>query len=1042
MERGAWNHFHKKRDWENHQVTSINREKAHAIWHAYATEEEAVAYGDSSNRMSLDGVWDFAFLENPDAFHEELLQGRGTFQKICVPGNWELQGFGKPAYGNMLYPFLPAENESFLCPVKRKQRDIHEDYYPPYVPKRANNVGVYLRSFVLPDHFYGKDIFIRFGGVESAFYLWINGAPVGYSQDAKLPAEFNITSYITCGENRITVEVLQFSDGTWLECQDNFYLSGIFRPVDLIAKPKQHIEDFYAKAVPAEAGKGKVFARLTINKVPFYTDYTAKVSLYNARGALLFEQFRPFQTLSPLYAKWRYIGPSVKTLPQTADFEFEMENIEYWSCDRPVLYTMVFSLIDGDGEVIDRETARIGFRSIGIQDNVIKLNGKRFVFRGVNRHEWAWPDGRTVSREHMIKEIRLMKEMNINAVRCSHYPDSPEWYDLCDEYGLCVVCEANVETHGVYGKLTNDPEWAGAMLERVQRMACYFRNHPSIVSWSLGNESGYGPNHAAMANWLREFDDSRLVQYESCDPGDIASDIKCSMYPSPSVILQMTADNSDRRPIVLVEYGYQISNSGGGLAWFPYFTENYEIFQGGFIWDWQDKCLPVLDSDGKKQFGYAGDRKEEFIDWEIPAYMVANGIVLPDLTPKPCAYELKQVLAPVIIEKKDDTFILKNRYHALDTTTVECFFQLLENGVGIHEAILELPRVLPGEDAPLAFTIPDISGNGGERFLNFTFLAGHSHPFLPPGYVICQYQFPVCGNKVRKEDIPEGMVVLVKRETEFQMDAGKASVCIDRKKGVVKVYKDHVLQFEGGEENVLRGRSGLCLEEKWDGDVQKDWEKIMEGKLKRTVLSVEAFQTLEMNCAGVIVNSSLSNAEGGIHFSTQYRLNAAGQLRVDIVADVDSCFRSLARIGVSYCFPEGFEDISWYGRGPYENYSDRHACALVGLYQSTVEKMHFPFVPPSHNGTHIDTRWVSITHPELGTVTFEGANFSFDVHHYRVKDLWEAKHEYELDRRRETYLYIDGLHSGIGGDMAWSTEIPARHLVLSGQHRFGFKIRI
>ena len=1041
-----FNGFHRRDDWQNQMVTAINREPAHIPWGAYISGDEAKERRGSGFAMSLDGQWEFTLADTAGSVPEGFFKAdyKDGFAPINVPGSWELQGWDKPVYVNTLYPFLPGVDAPYLTKVRKEgERNSHEEYTPPFVPGPQNHVGLYRKVFTLPGAFDGRDVFMCCDGVEGAYYLWVNGNPVGYSQDSKLPSEFNITPYLCKGENLIAMAVLRFSDGTWLEDQDYFHISGIFRSVRLIAKPKTRITDIQADAKPLYNGGGRITARVSVNRFEYFADYRVRLSLYDPGGGLVCRYERPIDTLSEITGKWRMSPPPYKKLPQSAWFEFDVGDIAEWSTDSPVLYTVVAELVDPAGNELDFESARLGFREIKIENNIIKLNGKRFVFRGVNRHDWAWPTGRTVSTDHMIAEIRRMKELNFNSVRTSHYPDDPRWYDLCDEYGLAVVCEANVETHGGAANITHDPEWSSAMLERARRMVCIHKNHPCIVSWSLGNESGFGPNHAAMANWIREYDPTRLVQYENCDPGSIGSDIKCTMYPHIEAIHKMIADNDDRRPIVLVEYVYQIANAGGGMDQFNYFAETYDIFQGGFVWDWQDKCLPAKTPDGTVYYGYGGDWGEEVVDWECPEYMVANGVVHPDLTPKPCAFEIKQGQAPVIIEKAegpnaaDNLYIFKNRFHGRSSKTLRCEAVLSAEGIETERIPINLPETQAG--CSCEFTFSPQSELGPETYVTFTVTLAEDDLLLPAGHEVAAYQFCLRGRKAAFGPALSGTVKADLDGDILNAQGGGWAARFDLAKGLLSRYeRGGVFYFSGGMENVSRGRCGMHLEDKWWGPVQGIWDSVKPGALSREFIG--AAHSSNANWVQVCFHSRLKGEKGEILTQTIYTVTGDGTIQVDVTTDIDSAFVHVPRTGIGFVVEEGFRDLTWFGRGPGESFCDRKLAALVGRYSCTVEDTHFPFVPPSHNGSHTDTRWLALADKDGREIKISGTDFSFDVHHNTVEEYWNARHDHELIRHRESFLYLDGKHAGIGGDMAWSTEINEKHLVPAGVYRYGFVV--
>lgn len=1073
----AFKDFHNRPDYQNQYITQINRQPSHFPWGAYEGEEQAKRRQHSKYLLSLDGEWNLFYTDSPGHLPEGFAEPDADLSgwgKISVPGNWELQGYGKPVYVNTLYPFKDGAEGKYLLEIsKKRQFDIYRKYNPPFVPEE-NACGIYRRSFTLPRSFDGRCVFVRFGGVESAYYLWINGRPVGYSQDSKLPSEFEITEYLVPGENIIALVVLRFCDGTWLEDQDYFHLSGIFRPAGLIAKPALRIKDFKVDAEPDDRGGGILKARCFVNRSEGFADCRVRLCLYGADGGLVAQSEKPVATATPILglgSGWRYKGP--RPVSESAEFELRLNNVLPWSFDKPHLYSAVFTLIDAGGNETDFESCRTGFRKICIENNVIKLNGKRVVFRGVNRHEHTWLTGRTVTREHMVKEIKLMKQLNFNAVRTSHYPNDPEWYNLCDEYGLLVVCETNLETHGVAGNITTNPEWAEAMLERARRMVLTHKNHPCIVSWSLGNESGYGPGHAAMANWIREYDGTRLVQYENNDPGSIASNIKCTMYPPMHLLEFMIADNNDRRPIVMVEYAYQIANATGHYEQFNRLAEKYEIFQGGFVWDWQDKCLPAVNGKGETFFGFGGDWGEDIVDWVCPEFMCANGVVLPDLTPKPCAWEIKQGQAPVIVElanKANSCFLLKNRTHAIGFEQLSLEYELLADGEKIggsnitlpcHDGLdagevftllngnledgrFAVPIELSDSDLPFTLDLSAASAFSHEVYLNIKVKTAVDFPWADKGHELAMYQFELKGRApVASRGAPSGSLKLSKDGGVITVSGADFEARFDCAENLLCGYEKNGRQYilSGGMENFSRGRTGLHLESKWWGEANELWRSLMPGKLSRKPCGAVYGLHDSDGAARIIFTNEIAGDKGVIYSQISYTVYSDGDIEVNAVIDIDSGFVHIPRVGLSFVAAEGFEELSWYGRGPRESYCDRKLAAPVGKYRSTVESTHFPFIPVSHNGSHADTRWFTLENKNGGKITFSGAPFSFDTHHNTVEDYWNARHEHELLRRKEVYIHIDGAIAGIGGDMAWSTELNDKHKVHAGQHHFGFTIR-
>lgn len=1040
--------FHTRRDWENQDVTQINRERLHAPWGAYRNAAQARACDrNASDRVcSLDGTWRFHLAPAPEAVPDGFWRpgfDTAAWQPIQVPGNWEVQGFGKPIYTNVIYPFALDQAEPYLQQPTTTGASVDERLLmnPPYVP-RANPTGCYVRSFDLPATWQDHSVFIDFSGVESAFYLWVNGQSIGYSQDSKLPAEFEITAALQPGANTVAVQVMRWSDGTWLEDQDYWHISGIFRPVRLVAKPRIHIRDWFVQATPHTHGGGAVWkGEIFLKQAPGYADCTVRIELFDAAGTCVAQA----DTRANLHPGWEGRGENLLTFSQ------ELAAVQTWTPETPTLYTTVLTLLAPDGQAIDHESCRTGFRRLAIENGVIRLNGVRMVFRGVNRHEHALETGRAVTREHMRQEILAMKRLNFNAVRTCHYPDDPVWYDLCDEYGICLVCEADLETHGVGAILSNDPCWAQAYLERAVRMVLVHKNHPAIVSWSMGNESLKGPNHAAMANWIRYYDPTRLVQYEAGQPEAIISDLRGNMYAQPDAIINLLADGRDLRPVVLVEYLYQIRNAGGGMYWFAELLERFERFQGGFVWDWQDKCLVARDADGQNFWGYGGDFDEDLVERTVPKHMTCNGVVLPDLQPKPVALEIKNVQAPVQIVAVDadaGRFRLRNRHQAGDTRAYTLTYTLRQDGKTLREGQLPMPAAQPMSDAAFELDLKVLSVDrrpGSEYHLDFRIALAVRTPWAEAGHEIYRTQFILrSAPRVPARATPAaGAAVLTTRTDEYCIAAGDVTVTFDRASGLLRGCERNGVSYatEGPREIVYRPQTGLDTNPGWG--FYDLWRPLMPDALSRQPGSIQA-ATLPDDSVCVETTSELVSTAcaGTVRNVTAYRIAADGTIHVAVRMDIDRIFRHVPRVGIGWILPAGFDTLEWFGRGPGENYCDRQEHTLVGLYRATVADQHVAFVPPSECGGHEDTRWLRLSNPAGQALHVSSpALFHFDARHASVADYWKAAHDHELPRRPETFLNLDCRHAGIGSNMGWSTAIDARHLVPASCYNFSFEIR-
>ena len=710
-------------DWENPQVVGINKLQAHATGAPYADQATALKQESSASPWlrDLNGDWDFTLVANPDVVPDGFWNSdyeSGDWDTIPVPSNWTMQGFDKPIYTNVQ---MPIPNT------------------PPFVPQDDNPTGLYRRSFEVPAEWDGRKIILSFGGVELAFYLWVNGQKVGYSQGSRTPAEFDITGYVQTGENLIAAQVIRWSDGSFLEDQDHWRMAGIYRDVTLYSLPEIHLWDVFAKPVLDAAYKDAVLtvvARIGGDS-ELAKDYQVGMQLFDADEKPLFD--------SPVSGK--VVPDHNKVLK--VELEKKIEAPEKWNHEHPYLYTLIVTLKDKDGETIQVYSHRIGFRKVEIKNRELLVNGKMVYIKGANRHDHHDKHGKYVPYEDMLADVLVMKRHNMNAVRTSHYPNDPAFYDICDEYGLYVWDEANLETHSVYDVLTHKTEWLNAFMERGVRMVERDKNHPSIIVWSLGNESGYGPNHDAMAGFIRGYDPDRIVHYEgaiSMGPqnwkrGHITTDLCCPMYPQISDIIAYAEDQTNDRPFIMCEYAHAMGNSVGNLKEYWEAIEGYHGLQGGFIWDWIDQGLTKVDENGVEYWAYGGDFGDTINDRNF----CINGLVFPDRTPHPSMSEYKKLIQPLSVKAVD---LLQGQVEILNKFD----FSSLEGLVGTWEIAVDGEVVQSGTLSPLKtlpekgtlvtipFAAPDLYP-GAEAFLNLRFALKDDTIWAQAGHEIAWEQF-------------------------------------------------------------------------------------------------------------------------------------------------------------------------------------------------------------------------------------------------------------------------------------------------------------
>ena len=1077
-------------DWENPAVIGKNKLPAHVPLGAYTSAENALS-GDrlaSPYARLLNGTWKFHLAPAPERVPAGFFQPGydvSAWANITVPGNWQLQGFDdKPIYTNTHYPFDPN---------------------PPFVPKE-NPTGCYRQVFSVDPAWSGREIFLSFESVDSAFYLWINGQEVGYSQDSRLPAEFNITSYVQAGENTLAAQVMRYSDGSYLEDQDFWLLSGIQRDVILYSKPAVYLRDFTVRTLLDDRYEhANLAVEAFIPRAADRTSYRVDAMLYDAQGAPVFEK----SVTAPVSdnTSWN-MQPAHKTACATFS-PIPVQKPNLWTAETPYLYTLVLTLKDSQGQSVDFESCRVGFRQVEIKDSLILLNGKRLVLRGVDRHEHHPERGRALTVEDMRTEIILMKQLNFNAVRTSHYPNDPHWYDLCDEYGIYLIDETNLETHGVEGELSHDPAWAAAYLERAARMVLRDKNHPSVLFWSLGNESGAGPHHAAMAAWIRSYDPTRLVHYESGRPGPEVSDVFSVMYPNLDWIRSVLADPHEKRPIIMCEYAYAKGNVSGNFFKFWDLVDKEPRFQGGFIWDWNDKALLHTTPDGQKYWAYGGDFGDGF-NFKQPnedPQMCCNGIVGPDLAPHPGAYEVKKVQAPLgisamtmqdviaayftgaladILPEIQTTdphevmemftpgvmesrlaghFIVHNKYHSLSLSHLDIHWELAEDGQVIQSGYLPPLALAPGKKASVKIqAAPAQVVPGAEYHLKVSFVLAHDTPWAAKGHEVAWEQFAL---PVRSPLPPSSIPLAELAELELVEGSDQVTLLGSGFKVVFNKIEGQLIAWQaGGLELIQAGPVENFYRAPTDFDLLMGnppasihkWRAAGLDRLERRVLDFEVFPHVGKKVIEVRVSSFLC-AEGkqdGIHSQMVYRVYGNGEIVLSDQVLASERLPYLPRIGLELRLPRQLDQMTWFGRGPHENYVDRKLGAAVGVYHSTVADQLTPYVYPSECGGREDVRWLTLTDRSgcgllvADLVDHQGSSptravgqrgLHVDALHHTTQDLEEARHLYRLKPCDAVILHLDGWHMGVGGDDGWMASVYEEFLLYPGRYFYSLRLR-
>ena len=990
-------------------VTSVNRLPARSRREGCAS-------------VSLNGEWLFRLFDRPGETGEFFLPGADEtqYRPIPVPANWEIEGYGKPIYTNYIYPW-PLDGENG---IDGRVKTWH-------VPA-DNPTGCYRTRLTLDAVKPGFRYILRFEGVETAYELYINGEFIGYAEDSKLASEFDATPYLHPGENLIALRVFTYATSSYLEDQDYWYINGIFRPVTLLIEPEKRIEDVQITALPDRwTERGEFTADVKVSRTSGFGSWSVRAVLKDPQGQIAGEATAPVAA----YAQCsRYERPTANT----ARVKIALPSVDKWFPETPYLYTAEFELLDGT-QILDTERVRFGFKRVEIEDGVLLINGQRALIFGVNRHDFAWKQGRAVPREHMMEEIRQMKRMNINAVRTCHYPDCEAWYDLCDEMGLLVLCECNLETHGVAGEISHDPHFVMAYTERAMRMVLQHKNHACIYAWSLGNESGFGANHAAMYGFIKEYDKTRICLYESSNPGPNISDVRCQMYASQKELLAMLTNPRDSRPVIPVEYLYQIRNSGGGMRKFIELIRRYERFQGGFIWDWQDKSLPGKTGSGEDFFAHGGDFGEHFIEHREPAYMTNNGVVRADLDWKPVAYDVKEAYAPLLIDRPlfDNAWetqlgdgLFCARLHALTGSSDDYAVQLvILNGEGAEEARLDvsIPTLLPGQEARLDL-LETLSAYDHGQALYAEFIVTRR----ATGEIVGHRQFLHRDAVRRPAPSPACPPPEIREEGESILVSGPHFCAVfSRADGMLRTYSAN------GKTKILNSRlsfdrpySGLDAEINWG------WRNAMD--VARA--SSPAFHGAEIlrGAHSILIRAEFSCRllEGQM----EWTVYGDGSIACALDGQVGEGLK-LPRLGLELTVPGGLNRAEYTGFGPIENYSDRMLSARFGRFACDVDQLGYDYAPPSENGGRESVVSLALCGSDDALRFTAAKPFHFDARFCTVDDLKAAMHTHEVPRREDITLHLDAWHMPIGGDMAWSTMLDPADAPHAALHCLRFLMR-
>ncbi|MEE4195679.1 MAG: glycoside hydrolase family 2 TIM barrel-domain containing protein [Anaerolineae bacterium] len=1023
------------RNWENPQVVGINKLTGHTVNVPYDNSKAALSgeYKDSPYYQSLNGTWQFAYGEDADAMVAAAEAGSiNDWSEITVPGTWMMQGWDYPHYTNVQMPFYEQ---------------------PPNVPAK-NPTGVYQRTFTIDDSWAERVVRICFEGVESAFYLWLNGTFIGYSQDSRTIAEFDITEYVQKGENTLTAAVIRWSDGSFLEDQDHWRMAGIERSVYLYALPKAYIADTFVRTelddlyrhatLMVDVQAAKADASLNLN------GYTAEVCLYDANGEAVIDQ--PLTGTFQDSTAPRNILPGEDYLHLV--LSIGLRNPKLWSAENPYLYTTVITLKDASGEIVHQVSTRTGIRSAEVKNGNFLVNGKPVLLKGANRHEHDPYTGKTVSEETMLKDIFLLKQFNFNAVRNCHYPQPERWYELCDEYGIYLIDEANIETHA-YHQLSHDLQWTHAYIDRGTRMVATHKNHPSIVIWSVGNESGYGPNHDAMTGIITRLDPTRPIHSEQATNPHCggegwfgahqATSIVSPMYPTVAAIAEYAQDPRADRPLIMCEYAHAMGNSVGNLKEYWDTIREHKALQGGFIWDWVDQGLVKRTENGTEYWAYGGDFGDEPNDFDF----CLNGMIFPDRTIKPQMWEAKRVYQsirckPIHAETGKISIFNENYFQAINDTRVD--WEVLVEGQVNQRGSLDLLPITAQRYAMITIPFnPILIPEEGEVHLNLHFISTVDLPWAEAGFETAFYQTEIRA-AIPPEPLTAGKKQVILNETPktVTLTCGNLNITFDNSTGNLLSLKDGSVEF-------LAGATRFDL---WRGPTDNDGiKRKMGGYNPHQLLGAwleNGYNALEWTGDGFIVEQLNKNialvslcqrALGGkLAVQSSYTITD-GKLFAEHQLHVDESLPPLPRIGMQFILNRPFEQMQWFGNGPTESYWDRKTGTLLGTYAGTVSEQFTDYIMPQENGNKTDVRWVTFSDGKKG-LRFRGAPLlEVNAMHYTSDDLFQAYHTTDLTPREEIYVHIDLHQKGLGGASCGPRALE-QYQLNPGEYTFGFAIEL
>jgi beta-galactosidase len=1014
-------------DWENPSLVSLNKEKPHATGMIFtnAADVKNDDYSRSPFYQTLNGTWKFVYTDKyanrPTNFFETALDD-SKWNDLAVPSNWELKGFGIPIYTNIIYPY--PKN-------------------PPYIGDN-NPVGTYRKQFTVPDNWTGKDILLHFGSITGCAFVYVNGQKVGITKNSKSPAEFNISKYLVKGNNILAVQVFRWHDGSYMEDQDFWRISGIERDVFLYALPKLTVWDFFIKGdLDASYTNGLFSAAIDLRQFEGNAIKTGSVAVevQDKSGKAIFSQQQKFTVGNDSI--------------QTVSFSGSIKNPLKWSGEFPNLYDCIITWKDAGGTILGVTGSKIGFRKVEIKNAQLFVNGVATYVHGVNRHEHDEVEGHVISKAGMIKDLQLMKMYNINAVRTSHYPNDPEWYKLCDEYGMYLVDEANIETHamGAGGQgwydtakhIAYKPLWAPSFLNRIYALVERDKNHPSVILWSLGNENGNGPVFHDAYKWIKQRDNTRYVQFESAGEEE-NTDIVCPMYPGMNYMKAYAASNK-KRPFIMCEYSHAMGNSNGNFQEYWDVIMSDKKMQGGFIWDWVDQGLKRTTPDGRTWWAYGGDLGGYAL--QNDENFCTNGLVASDRSIHPGLNEVKKVYQNILFKAKDVTKGIITVMNVFDFTNLDQYnfkWQLMRNGEVVKEGVFSV-QLAPHQQKDITLNIPQFKlPEGSELYLEVYAFIKTATPLLPAGLEIAREQFKMAGDYFATGSSKEGQLQVTKSNGNITFTSGKISGVFDTNTGRIRRYtinNDASLINQFPEPYFWRAPT--------DNDFGNNMpEEMGIWRNAHSNIQKKNITVGEQTAAGLPVKVEYELNGINVPYTLEYLIQNDGSIKV--TASIDMTGRNLPelpRFGMRMQLPAQVNQLAYFGRGPWENYTDRNTASFVGLYKDDVANQAvMNYIRPQESGYKTDIRWLTLTNAAGAGLQVEGLQpICFSATNNKSEDLdpgltKKQQHWIDIKPRKEVYLNIDLKQRGVGGDNSWGALPHQQYRMLDKKYTYSYVMKL